>query len=69
MVGTDKGTRRTPSFDASELRALQSELITLGASARSYPLEYATGSLQLLFDSPQEIEILVESLAYDIACA
>jgi hypothetical protein len=69
MVGTDKSMRRGTGFDASELRALQSELITLGAAARSYPLEYATGSLQLLFDSPQEIELLVESLAYDIACA
>lgn len=66
MAGTNKGKQGGAGFDTSELRTLQAELIMLGVVTQRYPLEYATGSLQLLFDTPQDIDLLVESLAYEL---
>jgi hypothetical protein len=50
-------------FTADELRELQRQLACLAAEARDYPLEYAVGSMDLLFESRDDIEILLDSLA------
>lgn len=66
MSGTENSADR---FDASQLRALQLELASLGRVARQYPLEYAIGSLHLLFESRQDIELIVENLTDEISDA
>ncbi len=60
MAGTENSA---DYLDASQLRALQLELASLGRMTRQYPLEYAIGSLHLLFESRQDIELIVENLA------
>ena len=54
-------------FDTEELRALRQELVSLGSIARAYPLEYSLGSMELLFESRQDIELLVKTLAEEIS--
>lgn len=54
-------------FDTEELRALRQELVSLGSIARAYPFEYSLGSTELLFESRQDIELLVRTLAEEIS--
>lgn len=69
MAGTEDCAGRGKRFDTGELKAIQSELASLGAAARSYPLEYSVGSLQLLFECRQDIDLLVDNLADEISAA
>ncbi len=50
-----------------ELRAFRDRLSALAQEASDYPLEYALGSYELLFESRDDIEILVENLGESLA--
>lgn len=63
MDRTSTVTNGCDEFTADELRELQRQLACLAREARDYPLEYAVGSIDLLFESRDDIEILLDSLA------
>ena len=49
-----------------DLRAIQIELETLARMTKDYPLECSLGAYDLLFESRDDIEILIESLSEEI---
>jgi len=51
----------------TELRAFQSKLTTLAETASAYPFEYSLGSYELLFESRDDIEIIVANLGESLA--
>ena len=67
MVEARTNPGRGGRFDTEELRALRQELVSLGSITRAYPLEYSLGSMELLFESRQDIEMLVRTLAEEIS--
>jgi hypothetical protein len=67
MVEAQTIPGRGGRFDTEELRALRQELVSLESIARAYPLEYSLGSMELLFESRQDIEVLVRTLAEEIS--
>jgi hypothetical protein len=52
---------------ASELLALQSQLTSLAREAANYPLECSLGSYELLFESRDDIQIILDNLSEEIA--
>jgi hypothetical protein len=50
------------TFDRDELRAFRAELSALAQEANKYPFEYALGCYELLFESRDDIEVIVENL-------
>jgi hypothetical protein len=68
MVGSDRTTDTTSdALSDGELRAFQLQLAVLAQNARDYPLEYALGSYELLFESRDDIELIVANLSESIA--
>jgi hypothetical protein len=67
MAGTESTIATSDALSDSELRVFQSELSALAQTASDYPLEYALGSYQLLFESRDDIESIVENLSESIA--
>jgi len=49
------------------LRAIQSQLETLAHLTKDYPLECSVGTYDLLFESRDDIEILLESLTEELS--
>jgi uncharacterized protein YlxW (UPF0749 family) len=67
MAGT-KNTRDTSdALSDNELRSFQAKLATLAQTASDYPLEYALGAYELLFESRDDIQSIVENLGESIA--
>jgi hypothetical protein len=52
-----------------ELRAIQLRLKMLAQMAKDYPLQCSVGTCDFLFESRDEIEILVENLAGEISAS
>jgi hypothetical protein len=50
-----------------KLRAIQLQLETLAHRTKDYPLQCSLGTYDLLFESRDDIEILIESLAEEIS--
>ena len=50
-----------------DLKAIQAHLETLAKVTKAYPLECSLGTYALLFDSKDDIEVLLESLAEEIS--
>ncbi len=65
MAGKQETTFDPHSHD--ELRAFRDQLSALAQEASDYPFEYALGSYDLLFESRDDIEILVENLGESLA--
>jgi hypothetical protein len=65
MAGTQ--ATRSGAYTGSELRAFRRELRALALTARDYPMEYALGACELLFESRDDIEIIVDNLDESIA--
>jgi hypothetical protein len=51
----------------SELMALRSQLSTLAENANDFPIACSLGAYELLFESRDDIEIIVENLSESIA--
>jgi len=51
------------TFDRDELSAFRAELSALAQEAREYPLEYSLGAYDLLFESRDDIDVIVENLS------
>jgi hypothetical protein len=62
MAGYTTGTESSDALSDNELRAFQVQLAALAQTPHDYPLEYALGSYALLFESRDDIEIIVSNL-------
>jgi hypothetical protein len=67
MAGNrDRATQSSDALSDSELRAFQTQLSTLAETACDYPLEYSLGEYEMLFESRDDIEIIVANLSESI---
>jgi len=55
------------TFCDDDLRSIQVQLETLAQRATNFPLECSLGTCDFLFESRDEIEILVRSLTEEIS--
>lgn len=62
----DRATQSSDFLSDNELREFHTQLRTLAETACDYPLEYALGEYEMLFESRDDIEIIVESLSESI---
>lgn len=60
---------KNDNFSRDELKELQAQLESLAREATSYPLEHSIGEFDLLFESRQDIEVIVENLSEEISLA
>jgi hypothetical protein len=65
---TDSSDEIVIPYD-DELRAIQLRLKMLAQMAKDYPLQCSVGTCDFLFESRDEIEILVENLAGEISAS
>ncbi len=65
MAGTQ--ATRNGAYTGSELRAFRMELYALAQAPHDYPMEYSLGACALLFESRDDIEIIVDNLDESIA--
>lgn len=63
MAGSTLPAQSTDDLKDSELRAFQDELTALAETARDFPLEYVLGSYEMLFESRDDIQIIVDNLS------
>jgi len=61
------GTEGHDEFTADELMIVRQQLASLARETKTFPLECAVGSFDLLFESRDDIETLLDSLAVDSA--
>jgi hypothetical protein len=67
MAGTKATAEPSERTCVSELTSFQSQLAALAETASDYPVEYSLGSYELLFESRDDIEIVVANLDESIA--
>jgi hypothetical protein len=65
---TDSSVENVTRYD-DELMAIQLRLKMLAQMAKDYPLECSLGTCDFLFESRDEIEILVENLTEEISAS
>jgi len=58
---------KTDTFCDDDLRAIQLQLETLAQRTTDYPLECSLGMYDFLFESRDDVEILLESLTAEIS--
>ena len=62
MDRTSTGTEGREEFTADQMKALRRQLAVLVQETKEYPLECAVGSYDLLFESRDDIEMILDSL-------
>ncbi|HEX7505262.1 MAG TPA: hypothetical protein VF550_00725 [Polyangia bacterium] len=67
MRQTCKAADEKAALVDDDLKAIQLQLVTLAQATRDYPLECSLGTYELLFESRDDIEILIESLTEEIS--
>ena len=67
MGGTTSAPRASDNFSRDELKMFQTQLQSIARDATSYPLECSLGAYELLFESRQDIEVIVDHLSEEIA--
>jgi hypothetical protein len=55
------------NHSATELMDMQARLVSLAEETTAYPLECSLGAYDLLFDSRDDIEIILDNLTEEIA--
>jgi len=63
MDGTSKNTGADYTYSDDELRAIQLQLESLVQVTNDYPVQYSLGTCDFLFESREDIERILESLA------
>jgi len=61
------GRDESDNFNRDELKALQVQLESLARENTAYPLEYSLGACDFLFESRQDIEVIVDNLTEEIS--
>jgi hypothetical protein len=59
-------SNESDEFNRDELKALQVQLESLARENTAYPLEYSLGACDFLFESRQDIEVIVDNLTEEI---
>jgi hypothetical protein len=67
MSQTWKAADEKAALGDDDLKSIQFQLVTLAQVTRDYPLECSLGTYDLLFESRDEIQILIESLTEEIS--
>jgi len=67
MAGSQNTCKGSLAYTDSELLAFRRELSALAQTDCDYPLEYSLGSYELLFESRDDIQVIVENLSESIA--
>ncbi len=62
----DRATQSSDALSDNELRTFHTQLSTLAETACDYPLEYSLGEYEMLFESRDDIEIIVANLSESI---
>ena len=66
MRGTTSTANDPDHFSNDDLKAFQSQLASLAREATAYPLEYALGAYEFLFESRDDIEVILDNLSQEI---
>ena len=66
MGGMTASSNESDRFNRDELKAVQAQLESLARENTAYPLEYSLGACDFLFESRQDIEVIVENLSEEI---
>ncbi len=62
----DRATQSSDALSDTELRAFHTQLSTLAETTCDYPLECSLGEYEMLFESRDDIEIIVANLGESI---
>jgi hypothetical protein len=65
MAGTQTTGRN--AYTAGELQAYRAALRALAQTTHDYPMEYSLGACELLFESRDDIDVIVDNLDESIA--
>ena len=66
MSGTTSTHGEDDTFSGEELRAIQSRLARLAHETTAYPLECSLGTYAFLFESRDDIKIILDNLNEEI---
>jgi len=66
MGGMTAVNNESDNFSRDELKALQAQLESLAHENTAYPIEYSLGACDFLFESRQDIEVIVDNLSEEI---
>ena len=67
MNGTTSIANDDPdTFSDDELKAFQSQLASLVRETTAFPLEYTLGTYDFLFESRDDIEVILDNLSQEI---
>ena len=69
MGGTTSAANESDNFSDEELKAFQSQLASLVRDTTAYPLEYSLGAYDFLFESRDDIELILDNLSQEISVA
>jgi hypothetical protein len=67
MGGTTSTANAHGNFSDDELAALQSRLASLVKETTDYPLECSLGTCNFLFESRDDIEVILDHLSEEIS--
>jgi hypothetical protein len=66
MGGTTSAANENDYFSDEELRSFQSQLASLARENTNFPLEYSLGAFDFLFESRDDIELILDNLSEEI---
>jgi hypothetical protein len=69
MGGTTSAANEPDNFSDDELKAFQSQLASLVRETTAYPLEYSLGTYDFLFESRDDIEVILDNVSQEILVA
>ena len=66
MGGKTSAANERDHFSNEELRSFQSQLALLARETKDFPLEYSLGAFDFLFESRDDIELILDNLNEEI---
>jgi hypothetical protein len=66
MDGTTSAANEPDNFSDDDLKAFQSQLASLARENTAYPLEYSLGAYDFLFESRDDIEVILDNLSQEL---
>jgi hypothetical protein len=69
MGGTTSAANEPDNFSHDELKAFQSQLASLVRETTAFPLEYSLGTYDFLFESRDDIEVILDNVSQEISVA
>jgi hypothetical protein len=66
MGSTTSAANEPDNFSHDDLKAFQSQLASLVQETTTYPLEYSLGTYDFLFESRDDIEVILDNLSQEL---